>query len=147
MSSKMRTYAEKELGVHQVHDTALKANGEIIDLNIKLIDARARRREFTEQIADREAVILKSIRDNHTDLSVTAQDAKAKIERRTDRELHDMRTGLLSAQREEDETEQAIKTCQNRLNTANARMIQLGGYFPYLVAIMQSEAAAQPNTP
>lgn len=147
MGSKMRTYAENELGVHKVYETATKASADLTTEHSKLLEARARRRDLTEQIADREAAVLKNIRDNHTDLSVTAQDAKAKIERRTDQELRTMRTALLAAQRAEDEAEQKIKELNKTIDIATARMIQLGGYFPFLVKIMEQDAVAQQNTP
>jgi chromosome segregation ATPase len=147
MASKLRTYAEEELGVHKVHEEAENANGHLVDLNLKLADVRSARREWTEQIADREAVILKQIRDTHTDLSATAHEQKARLERRSDRQLHDMRVSLMNCQKEEDRLEGDIKHTQNKISIATARMIQLGGYLPFLYEIMKSEAVAPNNTP
>jgi hypothetical protein len=147
MASKMRTYAENELGVHEVYVEAQSANGELIGYHSNLLEAKDMRRRLTEEIADREAIIWRELRDKHPELSATALDGKAKLERRTDPTLQDLRRGLQEAQSTEDMHEQSIKACQNRISIATARMIQLGGYFPFLFEIMKAEAVAPVTKP
>jgi chromosome segregation ATPase len=147
MASKARDYAEKELGVHEVYKTAQDANGEMIDLQVKLVEVRDQRRRMTEEMADREVDIWRDLRGQHPELSATALDAKAKHERRVDQTMQELRRGLLDTQKQEDKLEQDIKAKQNRINSANARMIELGGYLPYLTMVWQQDAVAQQNTP
>lgn len=147
MASKLRTYAENELGVHQVYEAANKANGDLPGEHSKLIAARVERRRVTEEIADREAEILRDIRNTHTDLSATAHDQKAKLERRTDPDLKALRSGLNDLQRREDEAEFRIKELGKTIDIATARMIQLGGYLPFLFEIMKAEAVAPVTKP
>lgn len=147
MTSKLRTYAEDVLGVHKVHEEAKAANGEQIDLNVALAGVKADRRRITEEIADREVEIWREARDRQPELSATALDAKSKHERRTDPTMQFLRQSLLEFQKREDDLEHKIRSCQNRISIASARMIQLGGYIPMLVKIMEDEAVAQANTP
>jgi len=147
MASQMRTYAENELGVHKVYKEAQTAHGELIAYHSSLLEAKDTRRRVTEEIADREAAVWREQRDKQPELSATALDAKAKLERRTDPALQDLRRSLQEAQSVEDMHEQSIKACQNRINIETARMIQLGGYFNFLVKIMEQDAVAQSQTP
>jgi septal ring factor EnvC (AmiA/AmiB activator) len=102
---------------------------------------------MTEEMADREVDIWRDLRGQHPELSATALDAKAKHERRVDQTMQELRRGLLDTQKQEDKLEQDIKAKQNRINSANARMIELGGYLPYLTMVWQQDAVAQQNTP
>jgi hypothetical protein len=147
MASKLRTYAENELGVHKVHETAEKARGEIVGEHTGLLEARSERRRITEEIADREAEIWRELRNQHPELSATALDGKAKLERRTDPDLRALRNGLSDAQFKEESIELRIKDLNRTIDIATARMIQLGGYFPFLVKIMEQDAVAHQNTP
>src|ERR1700754_502594 len=103
MASKMRTYAEDELGVHEVYEEAQKANAELIDHNVALAGAKADRRRITEELADREVEIWREARDKHPELSATALDAKSKQERRTDQTMQLLRQALLEFQKREDD--------------------------------------------
>lgn len=147
MPSKARTYAENELGVHEIYQTAQDANGEMIDLQVTLLGVKDQRRKITEEMADREVDIWRELRGKNPELSATALDAKAKQERRVDTMMQDLRRGLLDAQRQEDKLEQDIKAKQNRINSANARMVELGGYLNFLTMVWQQDAVAQQNTP
>lgn len=147
MASKMRTYAENELGVHEVYEEAQKANAELIDQNIALVGVKADRRRITEEITDREVAIWREARDRNPELSATALDAKSKQERRTDPTMQHLRQALLEFQKREDDLEFKVKACQNRITIATARMTQLGGYFNFLVKIMEQNAVAQSTTP
>ena len=147
MASVARKYAEKELGVHAVFKEANDANLNMVDEQVKLSDMRALRRELTEDILDREARILHEVRNTHPELSATAHEQKARLERRTDQKLVDLRRFLQVAQKNEDNIEHAIKFLQNRINIATARMIELGGYLPYLTKVWEQDAVAKSNTP
>lgn len=147
MSSKAREYAENELGVHKVYQEAQDANGELVDLQIDLMNVKDQRRRMTEEMADREVEIWRELRNQHPELSATALDAKAKQERRIDQTMQDLRTGLLDTQKREDRLELDIKAKQNKINSANARMVELGGYLNFLTMVWQQDAVAQKNTP
>ncbi len=147
MTSEARTYAEKELGVHEVYQKAQDVNGEIIDLQITLAGIRDQRRKVTEEMADREVDIWRELRGQHPELSATALDAKAKQERRVDSMMQELRRNLLIFQKQEDDVEHDIKTKQNIINSANARMVELGGYLNFLTMVWQQDAVAQKNTP
>lgn len=147
MASKMRTYAENELGVHKVLEEANHARGEIVGKHTGLLAAKSERRRISEAILDREAEIWRELRSANPELSATALDGKAKLERRVDPELRTLRNGLSDAQFNEEAIELHIKDLNRKIDIATARMIQLGGYFPFLVKIMEHDAVAHQSTP
>lgn len=148
MASKMRTYAENELGVHKVHEEATHARGEIVGEHTGLLEAKSERRRISEAILDREAEIWRELRNQHPELSATALDGKAKLERRIDDDLRTLRNGLADAQFNEEAIELRIKDLNRKIDIATARMIQLGGYLPFLAKIWEHETAvAHQSTP
>jgi hypothetical protein len=143
MPSAARTYAENELGVHLVFKEANDAHDDMVKQHSVLAEMKAWRREITEDILDLEASVLDEIRKQHPDLSATAHDQKAKLQRRSDARLVDLRKILAVAQGKEDTAEHAIKACDNRIKIATARMTELGGYLPYLTMVWTQDAIAK----
>lgn len=143
MPSAERKYAENELGVHAVFKEANAAHDEMVAHHITLAEMKAWRREISEQILDQEAAVLLRVRNAHPELSATAHDQKAKLERRTDLELVNLRKNLAVAQGKEDTAEHDIKACDNRIKIATARMTELGGYLPYLTHVWEKDAVAK----
>ena len=143
MPSAARKYAENELRVHEIFKEANKAHDEMVQHHLALAEMKAWRREITELILDSEAAVLQEVRDKHPEMSATAHDQKAKLERRKDPRLVDLRKNLAVAQGKEDDEEHAIKGCDNRIKIATARMTELGGYLPYLTMVWTQDAVAK----
>lgn len=135
--SKALAYAEDTLGVHEVYEKALQAREELDATFSDLDSFYSKRREILDSITDREIEITVEERSQHPEASEAALERAAKISRSKDESLRKLRTELNHIESDIDGRKFDRSIAEHDIQIATARMIELGGYFGYLVQIKQ----------
>lgn len=128
-------YAEKTLGVHAVHESALVSRSALDDNLNDLSVARDKKRAIEALIQDEEMEIVSEERSKHPEMSQAQMDKHVKVAFHGSpklRELRDQHTTLVS-EIEGLEFDKII--IETDIKIAVARLHELGGYFEYLAAI------------
>lgn len=134
-------YAEDQLGVHLIHESAKIARKEFDAVSRGIADKKTRKRELESRIQDREMELAEEERIKHVDMSQAAMERKLKVVFHNDRELRILRNVLLETNAEIDLAEYELRGIEADIKIAVARLQELGGYLNYLAAIKQAELA------
>jgi hypothetical protein len=139
-------YAEEELGVHRVHETALTARANLDRILTSLSEARDARRDLESRIQDREMEVSSDERGKHPEMSDAAMGRHLKVVYNQDDNLRELREQLnkVIGDIEGFDYDRAIE--ESDIKIAVGRMNELGGYFAYLAAIKLSNQAKSANT-
>lgn len=136
-------YAEDELGVHAVHEAALKSRQELDECLTALSEARDEKRSIELQLQDAELEVAADERGKHPEMSAAAMDKHLKVALSKDdrvRELREQHTKLIGDV-EGCEFDRSI--IEVDIKIAVARLQELGGYLQYLAAIKQADTASK----
>lgn len=147
MSRKALDYAEQDLGVHAVHEQALKGR-DSLDVALKaLAFTQDRKRRITENLTVREAELGIEERGKHPDMAQGTMDKHLKHSIQKDAKHASLRKELADAISEAEGLENEITILKRDIDIAVARMNELGGYFSYLSAIKMEKIARSGTWP
>lgn len=132
-------YAEKNLGVHKVHDEAEALLAELNDAMNALDSAVDERRSLDEAISNYEMDLLIEERGKHPDHSEAAFQRHLKEVIHKDQTMQSLKSKRNAKSGEASGLELDIEHLKYRLKVKNARMHELGGYFQYLAAVKNAE--------
>lgn len=138
MSRKALDYAEQELGVHAVHEQALKDRDSLKALLDVLAAAQDTKRRITENLTVREAELGIEERGKHPDMAQGTMDKHLKHSIQKDAKHASLRKDLADAISEAEGLENEITILKRDIDIGVARMNELGGYFGYL-SMMKTE--------
>lgn len=135
MTAKAITYAEEDLGIHKVYESAKVAANSLDECLTKLSEQRDRKRLTDQTIIDREMELAEAERGKHPDMSQAAMDKHLKVLFNKDEFIRELTSHLRDILSEIDglECDRDIFETEIKINTA--RMFELGGYMQYLAAV------------
>lgn len=125
-------YAEDDLGVNTVYETAQMAARSYALAKEKATDLRRTKRRMENTIADREADVAAEIFATGGGASVSAIERHIKISVGTDDVIRTIRAELLRVNGDIDQEETAAALAKVQIEIHTARMTELGGYLLYL---------------
>lgn len=137
------TYAETELGVHEVYEAAHVARDTLDGYFSEVATKRDERRRIESAIEDREADLLIEEYSKHADMSVAAMERHMKSVKHRDEELRKLKPELASVISDIEGLEYDIRVAEADVRIAVARMTELGGYLTYLAAAKNSTTGNQ----
>jgi hypothetical protein len=136
------TYAEDDLGVHEILEAALKARKKLDEEILSVLaDARDQKRKAEQDLEDREMDLLIDERGKHSDMSATALKEHVRIALHKDDEWRRLRDLVRTLTDQIDGAEVDRKLADRDIEIGCARMNQLGGYLFYLGAAKQASIA------
>lgn len=134
-------YAEKRLGVHQVHAEAQALLEELNESLNALDSAIDTRRALDERISNYEMDLLIEERGKHPDHSEAAFQRHLKEVTHKDETLKRLRSQRNAKAGEASGLELDIEYTKYRLKVKVARMEELAGYFQFLAAVKNAETS------
>lgn len=141
-------YAEFQLGVHAVYESALKAREELDGVLTEIDSIRDRKRSVEREISDLEMDILFEERSKHPEMSAAAMDKHLRLAYHQNGQLKALRENHVKTVGELDGREIDKSVLEADIRIATARMIELGGYLQYLAAVkLSTTTPATPTTP
>ncbi len=141
--NKALEYAEKDLGVHTVHEEAHQLTNEAATLRQKIATLRRQKVDVEALYHDAEFNFISDLRGANQHMSQTAFDKHAKIEVHRDASLRTMRGSLANDAEQIERAEADLSTLKLRIEIAVARMHELGGYLNYLSAVKNAAVYKQ----
>lgn len=134
-------YAEREIGVHSVHDEARRLSLELDNHRKMLVTAKKDRLRTEEAMADREIELATDLRAEMPEASLAAFERQLKTVVHKDARMRGFRGMLFDANHNISHLEVEVSRTRVDIDIAVARMTELGGYFQYLAAVKQAETA------
>lgn len=128
------TYAEVQLGVHEVFKYAEVLHDELVNCQLNLEEAQRNRRDETENLSVVEAAYIARMRGSNPDLSQTAFEKQIKLWMASSPDLVPVRRKLATAVDSVLFCEHSLRAVEMKLKIQIARMNELGGYLQYLAA-------------
>lgn len=133
-------YAEKELGVHVVYQTAVEARQKLDAILTDLSNARDRKRDTEARLMDAELEVANNEWAKHPDMAVTRMEKHLKTALAQDDTVRELREQVARAASDIDGLEMDKLMSETDIRIAVARLQELGGYFHYLAVIKQQAA-------
>lgn len=140
--NKALVYAEDILGVHDVYQKALSARENLDGIFTDLDALFTQRRVLQDQIGLREVDVTIEQQNTHPDSTQAALDRLSKTARTHDATLIKLRAELNQVESDIEGRKYDRSIAEHDINIATARMIELGGYFAYLVQMKEQAAPA-----
>jgi hypothetical protein len=140
-------YAETQLGVHTVFQSAEQARVSLDNVYTELSKAGDSKRDLHDRIADQEMLIASDERGKHPDMSAAAMDKHLKVAFSKNYDHRELRDQLRKATGDVEGLEYDARILEYDLKIAIARMTELGGYLNYLAAVKNNTKPTQPTQP
>lgn len=128
-------YAEQELGVHTVHESAVGFRHALDGSLTRLAELKDTKRDIEVAIADLEMEVTIDEAGKHSGMSVAAMERHLKVELHKNPMLHELKTKHGAVISEIEGVEYDIRVTETDIRIAVARLTELGGYLNYLAAI------------
>lgn len=139
-SLKSVTYAEVELGVHKVYESAQLFRDQLENALSEITALRDRKRNLDSALVDREMMLLIDVRGKHPDVSEAAVERMMKQAKNDDDEHREIREQINAVLRKIDDAEAMKVVAEVDIKIAVSRLQELGGYLEYLAAVKQHQA-------
>lgn len=139
-SLKAVTYAEVDLGVHKVFESAQIFREHLEDALRQISELRDRKRNLDSALVDREMMLLIEERGKHPDVSEAAIERLMKLAKNNDDEHREIREQINAVLRKIDDAETMRLMAETDIKIAVSRLQELGGYLEYLAAVKQHQA-------
>lgn len=134
MSANPVTYAERELGVHDVwerHNTAIE---KLTEAQRDLVAAERRLRFLKERATDREYEIITECDAFLGEMAVSARNAAIKRMTHDDTAMRNIRSDIEDAEGLKADASVSVRTCEMDLRGISARMEELAGLLRFYAA-------------
>lgn len=145
MTNKALVYAEDNLGVHTVLQTAEQARAALDNVYTELSKAGDSKRDLHDRITDLEWLIASEERGKHPDMSAAAMEKHLKVAYSKNDDHRELRDQLRKATGDVEGLEYDARILEYDIKIAVARMTELGGYLNYLAAVKNSTKPTQPT--
>lgn len=140
------SYAENNLGVHDVFALAKAAITRLQAAQDERSKLRSRRRSVEDEMSNVEMRIISDERAKHPDTSQASLSQHIKTVLRQDGEMEELRLQLNEVDSAIDDQDTTIKVAQADIQVYSARMTELGGYLSYLAAAKTAKTAKPATT-
>jgi hypothetical protein len=131
---------DKQLGVHEVYNTAQEARENLSATLDDLLKLRTAKRTLEAEIANRETEVIQDTWAANSDAPVTKLEKIVKVEVQSDGYLRDLRKKLNEILTDIDAREFDKEILEVDIKIACARMNELQGYLTFVTQLMEKES-------